>query len=162
MVCAVTDHGEVNESFVMARVALVITRQPACFDQPAEGALHDPAFGRQDEAFGRVTALDDREHQSCGMSNGLARRSDKAFEFARVAAVDKDDAQGAQQVAEHAEDHLRRIAILRARRVDGLAEQQALRLGEDVALAACDLFYPHCSRCSLARLCRRTLRSGYR
>lgn len=56
-----TDHGEIDEGFVMACIAFMIAHQSASLDQPAEGTLNYPAPRQQDEAFGFVAALDDRE-----------------------------------------------------------------------------------------------------
>lgn len=91
MASAVADHGDIDESFVMAGVALVIAHEAACFEQPAESALYDPSLGQQNKAFGGVTAFDNRECQTCGVAEELARQRKEALELARVAAVSKND-----------------------------------------------------------------------
>lgn len=70
------DHGDIDERFVMPWVALVITHQSPGLDQPAEGSFHHPAPGQQDEAFGGITALDDREGQSAGVPEESARSAE--------------------------------------------------------------------------------------
>ena len=45
----------------MARVLLVVAREPALLDQPAETPLNDPAPGQHDEAFLVFELLDDAE-----------------------------------------------------------------------------------------------------
>jgi hypothetical protein len=62
-----TDHGDVNESFMVPWIALMIAHQSPRLDQPAKGSLHAPAPGQQDKTFGGVTTLDDREDQSAGV-----------------------------------------------------------------------------------------------
>ena len=59
MACAVADHGDIDERFVMAWVSLMIAHEAACFDQPAESALYDPSLGQHHKAFGGVAAFDD-------------------------------------------------------------------------------------------------------
>lgn len=139
MASAVADHGEIDEGLVVAWIALMIAHQSARLDQPAEGALNDPAPGQQDEALGLVAALDDREHQPCRMPKGLRCGGDKAFELSGIAAIGKNDAQAQEQGAEDAEHDLGGIAILHARRRDYHAQEQPLSVGENVAFATFDL-----------------------
>ena len=98
----------------MSWVALVISHQSSGLDQPAKGSFHDPAPGKKDEAFGGITALDDREDQSAGVPKERACRAEEAFEFARV-------------------------AVLHARRGDDHAQSQPQSFGKDVTFTALDL-----------------------
>jgi len=42
-----TDHGDVNESFVVPWIALMIAHQSPGLDQPDKGSLYHPAPGRR-------------------------------------------------------------------------------------------------------------------
>jgi hypothetical protein len=84
MASAVADHGQIDEGFAVASVALVVSHEAACFDEPAEGALNHPASGQEDEALGLVAALDDRKHQSLHMPINRRCGGEKAFELPRV------------------------------------------------------------------------------
>ena len=133
------DEGEVNKSFMMTRVLLVVAREPPLLDEPAEAALNDPAPGQHDEAFLIFELLDDAQGEAPAHAEELPHLGDKLFELPGVAAVGENHQQAQQAVAEEAQEHLGSVAILHARRCDHHAEKQAVGVGQSVALAAFDL-----------------------
>ena len=98
----------------MPRVAFVVARQTALFDQPAEGRFHRPASGQHLEAGCFVAALDDAQRQSCDVAEEPSCLCDKGFELCSVAVVGEDDAQAQQQMAVEAAHHAYRVAVLHA------------------------------------------------
>ena len=134
------DEGEVNEGFMVARVLLVITGEAALLDQPAEAALDHPAPWQHDEAFLVFEFLDDAQGEVRAHAEEPAHVRNELFELSGVAAVGEDHQQAHQVVAKEAQEHFGSVAILHARRCDHHAEEQAVGVGQSVALAPFDLF----------------------
>ena len=100
---------------------------------PSQGALDDPAFGKNDEAMQLVT-LDDRDGPGSGLGEG--RRQLRSL----VAGVGEDAFDEGEQAACAAIEHQpSAIAVLDIGRVDDDVQQEAERVDEDVPLATLDL-----------------------
>ena len=106
------NHGEIDEGFVMTWVALMVAH---------------PTAGQENEALGRVAALDDRERQSRHMAEGLGCGSDKVFQFADGSTIGKNDAQAQQQRTEDTEHDPRRIVFKERRASAGVSRRPRLR-----------------------------------
>lgn len=110
-------------------VTLVISGQPAAAADPGEGALHDPALREDDEAV-LVAATHDLKLPEAGAGDG---RLHLAPLVSRVADDAFDEGKAASSLPEQ---RLRAVAVLDVRRVDIDREQEAERVGQDMALAA--------------------------
>ena len=55
----------------MGRLHFVVEAQAAGFDQPAKGALDDPALGQEFETFGLAAAAHDLQMQPAKGTQGL-------------------------------------------------------------------------------------------
>ena len=110
----------------------VVPSEPTASADPGEGALHDPSFREHDEAV-PVAAADDLKLPSAGAG-------DNRFHLLPLVARVADDALNEGEVPSRLpEQRLRAVTVLHAGRVDVDGEQQAERVGQDVALAANDL-----------------------
>ena len=110
-----------------------ILRQSWASVHPRERSLHDPAPGRDFEAFGRVGSLDDLQGPGADLLQGTT-------EFrAGVAAIGEDMAQPGQGEPDRFEDARRTVAVLDIGPMDRQPDRQAQRVGDDRTLAALDL-----------------------
>ena len=109
-------------------MALVIPGEPAAAADPSEGALDDPALREDDETVA-VAAADDPKLPEAGAGHG-------GFHLLPLVAGVADDAlDEGEASARLAQERLRAVAILHVGRMDVDGEQQAERVGQDVALA---------------------------
>ena len=102
--------------------------------QPGDGPFDDPAARQQFEALDGVGSLDDFEAPSPNFG-------ERGTEFVPgIAAIGEDVTQPREAVADAGEDIWCAVAILDIGGVHDGRDQQALRVGEDMTLAALDLF----------------------
>ena len=114
--------------------AFPILGQAAAPVQPSNGALYDPAF-RQHHELARVRALDDL-HVDPAADPGQSLLELRPG----VAAVGVELEQERIQPEQGGHHQHAAIAVLHVSRMDDRVHQQALRVDEDVALLAFDLF----------------------
>jgi len=128
------DHSETNEGGDGSSVALEVADETTVVADPGEGALDDPAFGKNDEAM-QFTALDDLDPpraSPCSRGGGLR---------ALIAGVGEDTLDEREQPAgATVENQPCAVAILDAGRMNDNVQQEAERVDEDMPLAARDLF----------------------
>lgn len=134
---------EIDERFGAAREAFVILAEAATSAQPGKGPFHHPPPGQHVEA-GRVAEVRDEvgsvalqvspvridhvQHEAVAMRRPALQRSS-------VALVGPDPLQARKALADHIEDQLAADAIGQIGWVDDHAEQKALGVDQDVALA---------------------------
>ena len=110
-------------------MTLVVSGESTAAADPSQRALDDPAFWEHDEPMA-VAAAHDLEFPGAGAGDG-------GFHFppliTRVADNALDEREAPSRLAEQG---LRAVAILYARRMDVDGQQQAQRVGQDVALSA--------------------------
>ncbi len=110
-------------------MTFVIAGEPTATADPGEGTLHDPAFWEHDEAV-PVAAADDLEFP-------WASAGDGGFHLAPLITRVADDAlDKGEAPSSLLEQQLCPIPVLHAGRVDVDRQQQAERVGQDMALAA--------------------------
>ena len=110
-------------------MALVVSGEPAAAADPGEGALDDPALREDDEAV-PVAAADDLKLPEASAGDG-------GFHLLPLVAGVADDALDEREAPSRLpEQRLCAVTILYAGRVNVDGEQQAERVGQDVALAA--------------------------
>ena len=121
------DHGETDEGGRGSSVALEVAGQATVSTDPGQGALDDPAFGKDDEAM-QLVALDDHQRPGAGLREGGGGRG------SLVAGVG-----GKEATCGLIEDQSCAITILHAGGMDDDAQEEAERVDEDMPLAAGDL-----------------------
>ena len=126
------DHGETDEGCGFSGVSLVIAREPTAAADPREGPLHDPAFWEHDEAV-TVAAPNDLQVPRAGAGDGGLHLPSLV---ARVADDALDERKAPSRLPEQ---RLCAVAVLHARGMDADRQEQAERIGQDMALAANDL-----------------------
>src|SRR5215218_5939811 len=126
------DHREAHESRCCAGVALVVAGQPPTAADPGECSLHNPPLREHHEAV-PVAAAHDVEHPCARPGH------DRLHLAALIACIRNDALQKGKAPARLSEQPLGPIPILHAGGMHGDREQQAERIGQDVALAASDL-----------------------
>ncbi len=110
-------------------MTFVVAREPAAPADPSQCTLHDPAFWEHDKAV-PVAAANDLEFPRAGAGDG-------GFHLLPLIARITDDAlDEGEAPARLPEQRLCAISVLDTGRVDGDGQQQAERIGQDVALAA--------------------------
>ena len=128
------DHGEVDEGTSGSGEVFEIAGEAAVSADPGEGSLNDPAFGLEDEAFGRIAALDDLDAPVAGTAGRLCGAR------SLVAGIGEDCGdEGKASAQSFGQDKRRAIAVLDARLMDDRGEQKALVIGEDMTLDPLDL-----------------------
>lgn len=137
---AVTDHRQIDEGLMVTGIALVVADQTAAFDQPAEGALFDPAPRQQDKTAGGIAAFNDLQGQPAGVPKEHSHPLHTSLQLALIAAVGEDQAQAQEQMAKHTEENFGPVAVLHTGRGDHQTGQIAPGVGQQVALASFDLF----------------------
>ena len=110
-------------------MALVVSGEAAAAADPGEGSFHDPTFRQHDEAV-LVAAADDLKLPATGAGDGGLHL------LPLVAGVADDALDEGEAASRLFKERLRTVAILDAGRVNVDGEQQAERVGQDVALAA--------------------------
>jgi len=127
------DHGETDEGGGGSSVALEVAGQATVSTDPGQGALDDPAFGKDDEAM-QLVALDDHQRPGAGLCEGGGGRG------SLVAGVGEDALdEGKEATCGLIEDQSCAITILHAGGMDDDAQEEAERVDEDMPLAAGDL-----------------------
>src|SRR5918993_1482392 len=123
------DHGEADEHGRLASVTLVIAGEPTTTADPCEGAFDDPSF-RQDNEAVLVAAAHDLQFPD-------ARARDDGRHLAPLIARVADEALNEREAASCLpQQSLCTVSILDACRMHADGQQQAERIGQDVALAA--------------------------
>ena len=110
----------------------VFGETPAAAD-PSQGALDDPAFGKNDEAM-QLVALDDLDRQ---VPVCCERRRQLRSLIVGIGEDTFDEGEAAARAA--IEDQPSAITILQVSRVDDDVQQEAERVDENVPLATRDL-----------------------
>ena len=113
----------------MAGAVLEVLGQATTAIEPRDRAFHDPAFGEHDEAVA-VAAAHDLKLPEAGAGDG------RFHLLSLVAGVADDALDKGKAPPSLPEQRLRPVPVLHAGRVDVDGEQQAERIGQDVALAA--------------------------
>ena len=113
-------------------MSLEVARQAAVAADPGNGALHNPALRQHDEAVPVAPAHD---LQGPGAGAGHGGRHLRSL----VPGVADDPLEEGELPPRLPQQRLGAIAVLHIGRVDHDAEQQAQRVGQQVALAADDL-----------------------
>ena len=126
------DHGHAHERCGDAEVALEVARQAAVAADPSDRALDDPALRQHDE-FVPVAAAHDLDLPGAGAGGGGGHPRPL------IAGIADDALDEREQTSHLAQQWLGSIAVLHMRRLHDDAEQQAQRVGQQMALAACDL-----------------------
>ena len=115
-------------------MTFVVAGEAAAAADPGQRALHDPAFREHDEAV-PVAAADDLQLPHAGAGDG-------GFHLLPLVACIADDALHEREAsARLPEQPFGAVPVLDVGRMDGDGQQQAQRVGQDVALAA-DTFLP--------------------
>lgn len=110
-----------------------ILGQSAASSEPGEGSFDNPSPWQNLEAFGAIGSPDDFERPFPGCR-------ERAAQFvAGIAAVRKDMAQSGVEAADRSKDERSSVPILDVGGMHEEADQIALRVGDDVALASLDL-----------------------
>ena len=114
-------------------MTLEVFGEPAAATDPSQGALDDPAFGKNDEAM-QFVAFDD-------LDGPCARLCERRRELRPLIVGVGEDAFDEGEAAARAtvEDQRSAIAILQVGRVDDDVQQEAERVDENVPLADRDL-----------------------
>ena len=123
----------------MTGVLLVVAGEAALLHQPAEAAFDDPTPWQHDEAFLIFELFDDAQREARTVTEEAAHVLHEDFEFPCIATIREDHQQAQQAVAEQAQQQLRAIAVLHACWRDHHTKQQAVGVGERMALAPFDL-----------------------
>src|SRR5438270_4015391 len=111
----------------------ILGKTPAAAE-PGEGALDHPPSRRELEAFDTGWALDDFDRPRAAIGN-------RALQLrAAIDAIGEDMAQLGKVVAQRAQQGNRTVRILDAGFMHAQGEQEALGIGDDVALASLDAF----------------------
>lgn len=122
-----------DEGNGFACVTFVISGEASAAADPGEGALHDPALWEHHEAM-LVATADNLELPA-------ARAGDGRLHLSSLVACIADDAfDEGEAPSSLPEQRLRAVTVLDARWVDVDGEQQAERVGQNMALAADHLF----------------------
>jgi hypothetical protein len=114
-------------------MTLEVFGETAAAADPGEGALHDPAFGKNEEAM-RLVTLDDLQPPGPGLCD---RRGELGSAIAGIGEDTLDE--GEQAARAPIEDPSRPVAILHIGRMDDDVQQEAERVDEDMPLATLDL-----------------------
>src|SRR6266851_3067432 len=109
----------------------VLGEAPAA-SQPGKGSLDDPSSGQEEEAFDAGRALDDLDGPRAAVVDGGAQVG------AAVDAVGEDMAQLGEGAAQGAQQRHSAMRILDVGLMDLADKQEALCIGNDVALAPFD------------------------
>ena len=126
------DHGEADESGGDAAVPLEVAGEASVAADPSDRSLDNPPLGQHDEAV-PVGSLDDLERPDAGAGQrGAHPRS-------LVAGIADDALDEGEQLADLAQQGFGAVAVLHIRWMHDHAEQQAERVGQQVALAPEDL-----------------------
>ena len=126
------DHGEAHKRNRFAGVPLVVTGEPTTAADPGQRPLNNPPL-REDDKPVPVTAAHDLELPGAGSG-------DDGLHLATLIACIRDDAlQKRKAPARLPQQSFCAIPILYAGRMNTDRQQQAERIGQDVALAAKDL-----------------------
>jgi hypothetical protein len=112
---------------------LKILGKTAVSVEPGDGSLDHPTALDEVEARGGLGAPDDFDRPFAELLEGVLKF------VAGVAGIGEDMAQPGTNMADCGEQERRSIAILNACLMHDRADQQARRVGQDVALAAFDL-----------------------
>ncbi len=99
---------------------------------PGERSLHDPALGQNDEAS-NIAAFDDVERPVAGAGD------ERSHLGSSITAIGNDALDERETSPRLTQQPLRTVAVLDIGGMDIDVQQQALRIDEDVALAAEDL-----------------------
>ena len=127
------NRSQVEPSLGAGERGLEVFRQAAVSIEPRQCAFDNPATGKHRKTRDIGAALDDFDRP-------VAKLGDRAVEpVASIGAVGKQMAQPGKQVVDGANDKRGTIAILHIGGVDFSADQQAQRVGDDLALATFDL-----------------------
>jgi len=113
-------------------VTLIVPRQSPVSADPGECPLHNPALRQHDKAV-TVAAADDLERPRAGPSNRGLHLA------ALVPCIPDDTLDEGEGPPCLPQQRLGSVSILYVGRVDAHRQEQAQRVGQDVALAASDL-----------------------
>lgn len=113
--------------------SLEVLGEPAAPTEPGEGALDDPASGKDDEAARVVCALDHLDGPRPVLAQGVLQLR------AAVSAVGKHVPQPGIALTDGFQHLDRAVPVLDVGTVNDQADHQPERVGDDVALAAFDL-----------------------
>ena len=113
-------------------MALVVTREATASADPSQRPLDDPAFREHHEAVA-VTAAHDLEFPRAGAGN------DSLHLATLITCVGNDALDKWKTPSSLPQQRLGSVSILHAGRMDTDGQEQAQRVGQDVALAALNL-----------------------
>jgi len=109
--------------------------EPATTVEPSNGALHDPALGLDDEAFGAIAAFDDFDQQAAHRF-GDAVLEDRSS----IGAVGEQLAQERELSEQSGQQQDTAVAVLNVGGRYQCVKHQTQRIDEDMALLALDQF----------------------
>ena len=121
-------HGETDEGCGAADQSFEVAGQSAVVADPTDGAFDDPALGQHDKAM-LVAASDDLHLPLAGALDG------RCHPRPLVAGIANDPLDERELATHLAQQGFGAVAVLYVSRVDQHAQQQAKRIGQDVALA---------------------------
>ena len=127
------DHGELHECNSDASVAFVVPRETPVAADPSQSAFHDPAFRQHDEAS-NIAALHDLERPVTGAGD------ESTHLRPGVATVGNDTLDERETPPSLPQQRFGAVTVLDISGMDVYVQQQALRVDEDVALTAENLF----------------------
>lgn len=114
-------------------MTLEVFGETAAAADPSQGALDNPAFGKNDEAM-LLVAFDDLQRPGSGFGDRFGRFR------TLISGIGEDAFDEGEQAARAAiEDQAGAIAILDVGRMDDDVQQEAERVDEDMPLAPLDL-----------------------
>lgn len=131
--CEHADAGDESEGGCAFDGFLPVLCEAAAASEPCECLLDDPAAWQDNEALGRVGALDDLDCPAAVAAHGVLEL------VARIAAIGEDVAQPWMAEPDRLQQVGSSVAILNIGPVDPHEDQEAERVGDDVALAPFDL-----------------------
>lgn len=123
-------HSDLDHAFTALRQGLVVLGQSAVLAEPREGALHDPAFGENDKAMGRLAFHD--------LDRSKKPTAGPVYELARIATVRKDQLQSAKPRTQLPDQELGPVAVLDIRGMHHQRHDQPQRVDNQMTLAAQD------------------------
>lgn len=127
------DHRDLDISASGFGEALIVAGEAAAAPDPADGSLDHPAPRQHLEAAGVVGALDDFETPA----PSLAEEQVEAGSI--IGTIGPDQIEPGEEAAQSGEREKCPVAVLDVRRMDHGAQDKALRVDDEMALASLDL-----------------------
>src|SRR2546428_3964498 len=126
-----TDHADPDHRLTVIQSHFIISAKPSRLVKPSEGALDDPSFRQNLEAFGSAVSTHDLQPQ---LTEG-AQLLDPLHQSSQVAAVGPDDLQSPIHGYQEVDEALGGVAVLHGGGSDHNPQNQSQAVDGHVALA---------------------------